>query len=788
MRSATDHRAARSCAAAALCAAGVLAAASAASPGAAPVPLPDEASVDSAIRRGLGFVFAAQGPEGQILTRHAETHPGAVEALAVVTALLAGADPDQRNVAAAIDYVRRAQPETVCAMALRVLMLAHVRQEDDLDQIEHDVAWLVRYGHLGGWGSGPGHPADLYRPRRTDTVNSCLALRALTEAREVGATLPGSVLKQARAYWAKARNKDGGWGYEPRSDPAGRVLQDSLAPTTAAGVGALFALERARLERDDISRGDVSAAAVDRSVIGPARDWLAAHYGLQTIPGAPLGKSDGWYYPYLLSFILAADAAGQQTIGAEDDPWLSRMAAALLTAQRSDGRWPAADGTTESQLPPDARVGFDVVRTCLGTLALVRCHGDLLVNKLMLSKAERKDVLTARDALDAQNLARWYERSHRRAVAWRAVAPTAPHEQFAQAAILYMNVHGDFTMPKALASRIVYYVRNGGTILVHVPGNDLALARKAADHFVDLLPDYHAARLPDDHPVYSIRSAIPPDKQPIITGVGDYCRTRIFIVSGDLSEAWHRNLHKTRGEAFELVGNIALYGTNGQPLRSRFYRPRPRPAKPAKTIPIARIIHAGDYNTNPLASARLSDVLIDALSIGVQARPATKLAEAPSPKDVTVLWLTGTRPARLSLAARTRLKAYIQEGGTLLADPATGTEEFFNDAKTMIEDMFPGKLERVPADSAILTGKFAGGIGADVTEAAYTTSPGAETPKPSLPEIWQVRNEGRVAVVLSRHGLACPVEGLPTYGCKGLARDDARRLVANVLLYAAAAR
>ena len=57
-----------------------------------------------------------------------------------------------------------------------------------------------------------------------------------------------------------------------------------------------------------------------------------------------------------------------------------------------------------------------------------------------------------------------------------------------------------------------------------------------------------------------------------------------------------------------------------------------------------------------------------------------------------------------------------------------------------------------------------------------------------MPEIWQVQIKGRIAVVLSRHGLACPVEGLPTYGCKGLARDDARRLVANVVLYAASRR
>jgi hypothetical protein len=43
-----------------------------------------------------------------------------------------------------------------------------------------------------------------------------------------------------------------------------------------------------------------------------------------------------------------------------------------------------------------------------------------------------------------------------------------------------------------------------------------------------------------------------------------------------------------------------------------------------------------------------------------------------------------------------------------------------------------------------------------------------------------------VAVVLSRYGITCPVEGHPAYGQESLATDDARRLAANVLLYAVA--
>ena len=738
----------------------------------------------------LGFVFSRQDPDGGIATRHANMHAGAAEALAVIAALDAGASTRQQNVAAAIDYVKRTHPQTVCARAMRIIMLARVGLKDDLNLIEQDAAWLVRNNHLGGWGFGPGHPAEVYRPGRTDTVNSHLAAMALVEADEAGIAISNSIWRQCRSYWAKARNTDGGWGYEPRSDPTGRVFQDSFAPTTVAGTATMFALERKRLELGQTpSTGEQPASTVpDRGVLDPSRKWLTAIYHPRNIPGAPLVMSDGWYYPYLLGFIRAADCTGKRTIGKDQDRWLPRVTVALLNTQQADGHWPAADGTIGDNMPRGQRHGYDIVRSCLATLALVRCRSGVLINRLSLGKAAKNDSLGAADPFDAQNLARWYERQCGTAVTWRTIEAEDPHDEFAQGTILYINVRDEFAMPSALAERVIYYVRNGGTILVNVHGSSSSPATKAADYFLKLLPDYHAARIPLKHPVYSIRFPIPLDKQPNMTGIGDYCRTRIFIVNGNLATTWHRNRTKTHPGAFQLVANIALYGTNGGLPRGKFDRSQTRPPKPEKQIPIARVFHNGDWNTNPLASARLSDVLADALSIGVEEKPATKLVETPSPREVTMLWLTGTRPARLALGPRTKLKAYIQAGGTLLVDPATGGDKFFDEAKAMLEDMFGSKLKRAEADSDILTGSFAGGVGANVTNASYTSSPGVEPPKRATPEIWQVELEGRIAVVLSRHGLVCSVEGLPTYGCKGLARDDARRFVANVALYAASKR
>jgi len=43
---------------------------------------------------------------------------------------------------------------------------------------------------------------------------------------------------------------------------------------------------------------------------------------------------------------------------------------------------------------------------------------------------------------------------------------------------------------------------------------------------------------------------------------------------------------------------------------------------------------------------------------------------------------------------------------------------------------------------------------------------------------------GRFAVIFSKVGITCGVDGSPVYGAIGLTSDDARRVAANVVLYA----
>ncbi len=167
---------------------------------------------------------------------------------------------------------------------------------------------------------------------------------------------------------------------------------------------------------------------------------------------------------------------------------------------------------------------------------------------------------------------------------------------------------------------------------------------------------------------------------------------------------------------------------------------------------------------------------------------ATWLSEEV-PSDVRLLWLTGTGSINFKPEQIARLKRYLEDGGMLFIDQAAGKGRIFIKARAMLQKTFgPERVKRIPNNSPLLSGAFAGGIGSDVRRVAYTYTIAARQPRLRMPLLWGVEQDGRLAVVLSPYAVTCPVEGIPVYGLQGLLTDDARRLAGNIVLYAALER
>jgi hypothetical protein len=146
-----------------------------------------------------------------------------------------------------------------------------------------------------------------------------------------------------------------------------------------------------------------------------------------------------------------------------------------------------------------------------------------------------------------------------------------------------------------------------------------------------------------------------------------------------------------------------------------------------------------------------------------------------------VLYMAGHFDFETTAAERAALAEHLSRGGTLIADACCGTEPFDTALRRMLGDAFPAaRLERLPADHSI----FVGAPGFDVRTVQYSPDVRRARPELTSPELWGVTLEGRLAVIYSPYSLSCGLSGPVFDGCWGLADEDARRVAANIVLYA----
>jgi hypothetical protein len=121
---------------------------------------------------------------------------------------------------------------------------------------------------------------------------------------------------------------------------------------------------------------------------------------------------------------------------------------------------------------------------------------------------------------------------------------------------------------------------------------------------------------------------------------------------------------------------------------------------------------------------------------------------------------------------------YLKKGGMIFVDSAMGKPEFAQQAIKIIGGAVGViKPEKVTPADPLITGKFAGGIGSDLTKATVQKTPLSDM-------LSVIKYRGRVVAVISQCAITVPLDGGYTYGCVAPSTIDARRLAANVILFA----
>ena len=719
-----------------------------------------EPEISDAIAKAVEFVYSRQNSDGSIRNSYSGEYTGGGEALSAYALITAGQVESDSRLRRTLEYLKSRRPELTYSRSFRAIAFSRLNHAEYRSCLADDAQWLIKKQHdNGGWGYGPASTMSHLRPKWTDASNSQFALLALREASDAGVAVPQRTWMKAESFWRNLQNGDGGWGYQPPigSEPPQRA--GSHGSMTTAGVASYFILAdmtgQYRQRRRQGGGNDVANILFDKQ-IGKGLNWLKANYEIEKNPKYIWMAIPGQLYYYLFCLQRAGESSGMRTIGEND--YAEQICRLLLKQQKSGGSW-----------------NNSVIDTSFAILSLARASSPIIISRLGSGESQ------VPDPRDAANITRWISRRTGRAFAWQWISG-----DFSGATLLYINAIKGGT-PSLPDEKIKIFIRNGGTCLIQANPRDAKSVESFQKHFLALFPDYRRQDINTDHPVFNLRFQVPAGDRPKIVGIGDGCRTRIFIIPDDVSGAWQQYPKRKSEPLFALAGNIVLYSGGGNPPPGRFssamkQASQPPPAK--RFINVARLKYAGDYDVCPLAIDRLSRTLARSLPVALKELPAGDASKQIDP-SITLLWLTGNVPPRFSEAELENIRKYLRNGGTLLIDPAIGRSDFYAAAKKIVEDLFgPQAVSPMQPDDGIITGNFADGVGADLRKVRLTRKAGPDT-QPGPPQFETVKLNNRLAVVLSAQGLTCGIEGNPCFENIGYITDDARKIALNITLYTA---
>lgn len=712
--------------------------------------------VKRAVQRGVEAIRSRQKPDGT-WTDHSQ--PGGSTCLATLALLQAGERADLDPVKSALQAIRRLPDQYVYVTSLKIMVLAKVNPEEYRREIHQAAQWLIGAQNRQGLWSYQG--AD----ERFDHSNSQFALLGLHAAAEAGIKIPAAVWQKAQAAVLRTQNGDGGWAYQASGSSYGSM--------TAAGVADLLVLGNKLHQGQEVEFHNGVAPNCGKyrtnQPLAKGLEWLGRSFRVDTNPQTNAAHLHYWFYAVERCGILS----GQRFLGRHD--WYREGAEYLVQAQAVDGEW-----------------NNNLIDTCFAVLFLAKGRSALLVQKLQWGTSDAWNL----DRYDLAHLLAFIGDQLNEPIAWQTVPFEAPLEEWLASPILYVQGHTFPQWNDAQRAKLRAYVEQGGTLLAEACCGRAEFREDFERFAAETFPEAPLHELGPEHAVYHLLHEFKlngmPAKSPVfaLQGIDFGCRTAVIFSPRDFSCLWEQaNVPILSDQAFKLGANIAAYAVGRRPLRDRLDvvvlpappESQPSPVPAADAFRLAQVVYNGDWRPFPRALANLAEFLRDELKMDVVTQYRQVRLTDRDLYANPVLYLAGHFEFELSEPERTALAAHLRRGGFLIADACCGTEPFDTALRRLLRQVFPdATLERLPPDHPIIVGK----PGFNVTSVRYSTDVRREKPDLTTPELWGLRVDGRLVVVYSPYSLGCGLSGPAFDGCWGLASEDARRVAANIVLYA----
>lgn len=575
--------------------------------------------------------------------------------------------------------------------------------------------------------------------------------------------------KKIDQYWRDAQQKTekdlaAGWGvYSFAKDLSGKDRFNSRVsgPMTAGAVASLSITERFLYgpTMTDPKRDNVSTH------LRKGLRWLDENFSLDD-----KDEAADWYY-YMWTIQRVGGATGYRTFNGID--WFRDVTARILSQQQSDGTFRGDKGI--------------MLSTGFALLYLSKANDPLAIAKVRFktigSEGKPIDGAWNNRPHDIWNFVDYASDQYEVSTAWQIAELTQPVYELMESPILYLATDQKFTLSDKEVDTLRDYINAGGFLILNAEGKQPNEAVKSfRDLGTKLFPKLEFKKPPKDHPFYNLHQGVSLGLAMEVVDNG--MRPLIAMFPGDLSQYLQTNDVAGRNDAFPVMSNMYLYVTGMNPRRTRLNNNYivENSTRPAGTILAARIKTGGNYDPEPASLQQLKALLHNKFNTDLQYTSVTP--DQLTNQKIAFLTTTGDPESALTDSDAAAIRTWIERGGTLWLDPASGREAASKASLSMLAKILPsGRSVPMAPDNPILTGKGLPG-GFDNTRVRYRFFAMSRMGPEHKPRLQSVELGNRVAIVYSAEDLTCGLAGLDHWSIYGYTPEFARRLVVNGVLQA----
>ena len=365
--------------------------------------------------------------------------------------------------------------------------------------------------------------------------------------------------------------------------------------------------------------------------------------------------------------------------------------------------------------------------------------------------------------------------------------------------LLFMAGDYDFKLADAEVYNLRKFLSEGGTILFNAARGRDEFSQAVVREMRKVFPQKRFMRAPTDHPLFNSRYRInqlmtlvngvqfmqPPEIYTLDIGT----RAAAILAPIGMGAAWsaldyHPQGKHLVGESANRLGvNLVAYvlGSTeyGRFLAQEFpvYDGR---TQPGDVFRFAAVSYGGSWDVNPALQNSVLQGLKENTGIDVDYSPSAVPLDDPQLGEFPLLFMTGHYDFQLSQKEIAGLRQYLERGGTLVATAASGLKPFDLAFRREIKKVLPdAEFIKLPPTHPL----FAGGWN-PIEKVEYTPSALRDDPSLDRPEFYATFQDGRLAVLYSPFDLMSAVNRESNAYAKGVAGDDALRLVTNVITHA----